>query len=56
MSEACCILGICCPPAAQRAALTKWLVSKGVCGKTHAPKLAAKLAPKLKALAKKAKA
>lgn len=52
--EVCCILGVCCPPAEQRAALAKWLVTKGVCGKTMAPKLAAKLAPVLKAVAKKA--
>jgi hypothetical protein len=50
----CCLIGQCCPPAAQRAALAKWLVEKGVCGKTYAPRLAKKLAPVLKALSKKA--
>jgi hypothetical protein len=56
MGEFCCLVGQCCPPAAQQAALAKWLVAKGVCSKAYAPKLAKKLAPALKALAKKAKA
>lgn len=47
-SEACCVLGICCPPsdAATQVALVKILVEEGGCDQAEAAKAAAVLLAK----------
>jgi len=41
--EVCCILGICCPPAEQRAALATWLEEEEGLSPAQAKRLASKL-------------
>lgn len=38
--EVCCLLGVCCPPSAQRAALASVLEERGLCNRAQAIQVA----------------